>query len=86
MEHKRGWVAGMGPTNFESGGFYSTYKQVGEFDEAGTCSLRWVRHRRLVRLLRPVRPVLESDHHLLNVMNIPFSFFTLVLFLIVRCP
>ncbi len=36
MEHKRGWVPGMGPTkNFESGGFYSTYKQVGEFDLDG---------------------------------------------------
>ena len=89
MEHKRGWVPGMGPTkNFESGGFYSTYKQVGEFDEDG-------------HLLSSDGYVIKDDSsvyygrydrywkvviNLLNVMNILFSFFTLVLFLIVRCP
>ena len=91
LEHKAGWVPGMGPTaDYKNGGFYSTYGThgVGSFDASGNL---------LDSTGSPVKPDSEIYYgkyddawkivvQSLNVLNIAFSFFTLLLFIIVRCP
>ena len=91
MEHKKGWVPGMGPTvNYKEGGFYRTYGQegVGNFDADGNLldSEGYV--------VKPDSAIYYGTHDafwkvlvmVLNIANMLFSFFTLVLFLVVRCP